>query len=57
MQAVDFLNDLSARIFSIRYVVELFSYLHDPLKLEEYSDTLHGARAADFAALLKGTST
>jgi hypothetical protein len=43
VQAVDFLNDLTARIFSIRYVVELFSFLHDPLKLEEYSDALHGA--------------
>ena len=31
-------------------VVELFAFLHDSQRLNEYSDPLHGARAADFAA-------
>ena len=31
-------------------VVELFAFLHDSQRLNEYSDRLHGARAADFAA-------
>jgi uncharacterized protein len=33
-------------------VVELFAFLHDSQRLNEYSDPLHGARAADFAASL-----
>ena len=35
-------------------VVELFAFLHDSQRLNEYSDRLHGARAADFAASLNG---
>ena len=35
-------------------VVELFAFLHDSQRLNEYSDPLHGARAADFAASLNG---
>ena len=35
-------------------VVELFGFLHDSQRLNEYSDSLHGARAADFAASLNG---
>lgn len=35
-------------------VVELFAFLHDSQRLNEYSDPLHGVRAADFAASLNG---
>jgi uncharacterized protein len=35
-------------------VVELFAFLHDSQRLNEYSDRLHGARAADFAVALNG---
>jgi uncharacterized protein len=35
-------------------VVELFAFLHDSQRLNEYSDRHHGARAADFAASLNG---
>jgi uncharacterized protein len=35
-------------------VVELFAFLHDSQRLNEYSDPLHGSRAADFAASLNG---
>ena len=35
-------------------VVELFAFLHDSQRLNEYSDRLHGARAAEFAASLNG---
>ena len=35
-------------------VVELFAFLQDSQRLNEYSDRLHGARAADFAASLNG---
>ena len=35
-------------------VVELFAFLHDCQRLNEYSDPYHGKRAAEFAAELKG---
>jgi len=35
-------------------VIELFAFLHDSQRINEYSDPLHGARAADFAASLNG---
>ena len=35
-------------------VVELFAFLHDSQRLNEYSDRLHGARAAEFAVSLNG---
>jgi uncharacterized protein len=35
-------------------VVELFAFLHDSQRLNEYSDHLHGLRAAEFAASLNG---
>jgi len=35
-------------------VVELFAFLHDSQRVNEYSDRLHGSRAAEFAASLNG---
>jgi uncharacterized protein len=35
-------------------VVELFAFLHDSQRLNEYRDPLHGARAAEFAASING---
>ncbi len=35
-------------------VVELFAFLHDSQRLNEYSDRFHGSRAAEFAASLNG---
>jgi len=35
-------------------VVELFAFLHDSQRLNEYSDRLHGSRAAEFAVSLNG---
>jgi uncharacterized protein len=35
-------------------VVELFAVLHDSRRINEYSDPLHGPRAAEFAATLRG---
>jgi uncharacterized protein len=35
-------------------VVELFAFLHDSQRLNEYSDRHHGSRAARFAASLNG---
>ena len=35
-------------------VVELFAFLHDSQRLNEYADPLHGARAAEFSASLNG---
>ena len=36
-------------------VVELFAFLHDSKRLNEYSDPEHGARAADYATSLNGS--
>ncbi len=36
-------------------VVELFAFLHDSQRLNEYSDPEHGARAADYATSLNGS--
>ena len=35
-------------------VAELFAYLHDSQRENEWTDPLHGARAADYAASLNG---
>ena len=35
-------------------VIELFAFLHDSQRLNEFSDRHHGARAAEFAASLNG---
>ena len=37
------------------HVVELFAFLHDSKRLNEYSDPDHGARAADYATSLNGS--
>jgi uncharacterized protein len=36
-------------------VVELFAFLHDSKRLNEYSDPDHGARAAEYATSLNGS--
>jgi uncharacterized protein len=36
-------------------VVRLFAFLHDARRLNDHSDPLHGTRAAQFAAELRGT--
>jgi len=36
-------------------VAELFAYLHDSQRESEWTDPLHGARAADYAASLNGS--
>ena len=36
-------------------VAELFAYLHDSQRENEWTDPLHGARAADYAASLNGS--
>ena len=35
-------------------IIELFSYLHDSRRVNEYGDRDHGARGADYAASLNG---
>lgn len=34
-------------------VIELFAFLHDSQRIDEYEDKLHGERAADYAASLQ----
>ena len=35
-------------------IVELFAYIHDSRRIDEYEDEDHGARGADYAAKLNG---
>ena len=35
-------------------IVELFAFLHDSQRMDEYKDDLHGERAASYAASLNG---
>ena len=36
-------------------VVELFAFLHDSRRLDDYADPFHGARAAQYASELQGS--